>query len=133
MYLLDTNIWLERLLEQERAAEVSRFLEVVPGSELAITDFAFHSIGVIMLKLGKADVLIPFADDLFGEGEVSLVNLQPRDTRAIADAAITYRLDFDDAYQYTAAEKYDLQLISFDAAFDRTSRARKVPGDIVTM
>jgi len=38
MYLLDTNIWLERLLEQERATEVSQFLEAVPGSELDITD-----------------------------------------------------------------------------------------------
>jgi predicted nucleic acid-binding protein len=133
MYLLDTNIWLERLLEQERAVEVSRFLQVVPDSELAITDFAFHSIGVIMLKLGKADALVHFSDDLFAEGQVSMVNLEPRDTRTIADAAKTYRLDYDDAYQYTAAEKYDLQLISFDTAFDRTPRSRKVPGDIVTM
>jgi predicted nucleic acid-binding protein len=133
MYLLDTNIWLERLLEQKRATEVSRFLEAVPGSELAITDFAFHSIGVIMMKLGKSEALIRFVDDLLGEGEVSLVSLEPHDTRAIADAATTYRLDFDDAYQYTAAEKYDLQLISFDASFDHTSRGRKTPGDIVPM
>jgi len=133
MYLLDTNIWLERLLEQERASEVSRFLELVPGSQLAITDFAFHSIGVIMLKLNKADAMIHFADDLFGEGEVSLVNLAPHDTRAIADAAMKYRLDFDDAYQYASAEKYDLQLISFDTAFDRTDRSRKVPSDVVTV
>ena len=42
MYLLDTNIWLERLLEQARAAEVSRFLADVPESELAITDFALY-------------------------------------------------------------------------------------------
>lgn len=26
MYLVDTNIWLERLLDQERSAEVGRFL-----------------------------------------------------------------------------------------------------------
>ena len=27
IYLVDTNIWLERLLDQARSAEVSRFLE----------------------------------------------------------------------------------------------------------
>ncbi|MBI3987465.1 MAG: type II toxin-antitoxin system VapC family toxin [Lentisphaerae bacterium] len=133
MYLLDTNIWLERLLEQERAAEVSQLLATVPGSELAITDFAFHSIGVIMLKLGKPEELIRFADDLVGEGEVALVSLEPHDTHAITDAATAYRLDFDDAYQYTAAEKYGLQLISFDDSFDRTPRRRKTPGDVVQL
>ncbi|OPY49144.1 MAG: hypothetical protein A4E49_03225 [Methanosaeta sp. PtaU1.Bin112] len=29
MYLLDTNVWLELLLQQERAAEVRRFLESI--------------------------------------------------------------------------------------------------------
>ena len=131
MYLLDTNIWLERLLEQARAAEVSRFLADVPESELAITDFAFHSIGVIMLKLGKPEALVNFADDLFGEGAVTLISLDPHDTRSIADTAKNYRLDFDDAYQYTAAEKYGLELVSYDASFDRTPLRRKTPGDVV--
>jgi uncharacterized protein len=131
MYLLDTNIWLERLLEQTRAAEVSRFLADVPESELAITDFAFHSIGVIMLKLGKPEALISFTDDLFGEGGVTLISLEPHDTRSIADAAKNYRLDFDDAYQYAAAEKYGLELVSYDASFDRTTLRRKTPGDVV--
>lgn len=30
MYLVDTNIWLERLLDQERSDEVARFLDHVP-------------------------------------------------------------------------------------------------------
>ncbi len=29
MYLVDTNIWLERLLEQERAEEVKRLVEQI--------------------------------------------------------------------------------------------------------
>lgn len=39
-------------------------------------------------------------------------------------------LDFDDAYQYVAAEKYTLTLISFDTDFDRTERGKKTPGEI---
>jgi hypothetical protein len=42
-----------------------------------------------------------------------------------------FNLDFDDAYQYVAAEKHDLTLVSFDADFDRTDRGRKTPADIL--
>ena len=36
-------------------------------------------------------------------------------------------LDFDDAFQYVAAERFDLQLVSFDADFDHTPRGRMTP------
>jgi len=42
-----------------------------------------------------------------------------------------FKLDFDDAYQYVAAEKYDLIIISFDADFDITERGRKTPKEIL--
>jgi len=41
-----------------------------------------------------------------------------------------FGLDFDDAYQYTAAEKYNLTLLSFDTDFDRTARGRKTPATV---
>ena len=40
-------------------------------------------------------------------------------------------LDFDDAYQYVAAETHNLTLVSFDADFDRTERGRKTPADVL--
>jgi predicted nucleic acid-binding protein len=36
-------------------------------------------------------------------------------------------LDFDDAYQYVAADKHNLVIVSFDGDFDRTERGRKTP------
>ena len=42
-----------------------------------------------------------------------------------------FRLDFDDAYQYVAAEKYGLTLVSFDADFDRTKPGRKTPDEVL--
>ena len=42
MYLIDTNIWLELLLDQERAAEVASFLQAVDTSSLAMTDFTLY-------------------------------------------------------------------------------------------
>jgi|GEM_PF-1944848 len=42
MYLMDTNVWLERLLEQERSQEVGKFLDKITSNNLFINDFAFH-------------------------------------------------------------------------------------------
>ena len=41
-----------------------------------------------------------------------------------------FGLDFDYAYQYLAADKYSLTLVSFDSDFDRTERGRKTPADV---
>jgi hypothetical protein len=49
----------------------------------------------------------------------------------LADAKSRFNLDFDDAYQYVAAEKHDLTLVSLDADFDRTERGRKTPADVL--
>lgn len=51
MFLIDTNVWLERLLNQEHSFEVAEFLSEVPSNYLFITDFSFHSIGVIASRL----------------------------------------------------------------------------------
>lgn len=42
--------------------------------------------------------------------------------------AEAFGLDFDDAYQYVVAEKFDLMLVSFDTDFDRTDKKRIIPG-----
>ena len=42
-----------------------------------------------------------------------------------------FKLDFDDAYQYVAADKYDLIIVSFDTDFDTTEKGRKTPKEIL--
>ena len=127
MYLLDANVWLERLLEQERFEDVRRFLDATQSSHLFLTDFSFHSICLILTRLGKARVLLNFVQDSFLEGAVSLVHLSPEDTETIVNAMQQFHLDFDDAYQYVAAAKHNLVLVSFDTDFDRTDKGRKTP------
>jgi len=131
MYLLDTNVWLQRLLTQERADEVGRFINSVPSEQIHITDFAFHSVCVILSRLKHPDVVNDFIDDAFGYSAVGLVRLTAEETRRVLTAMATFNLDFDDAYQYIAAEKYNLTLVSFDADFDQTERGRKTPGDVL--
>ncbi len=42
MYLLDTNVWLELLLQQERSAEVRRFLQSIDADQISMTEFALN-------------------------------------------------------------------------------------------
>ncbi|CAN5682280.1 type II toxin-antitoxin system VapC family toxin [soil metagenome] len=131
-YLLDTNIWLERLLDQDRADEVKRLLDAVPSGRLIITDFSFHSIGVILFRLGLSDTLLSFTDDLFGRGSVRPLSLEPVDMERVVAVASEYRLNFDDAYQYVAAELNSVPLVSFDSDFDNTELGRITPLQVMT-
>ena len=131
MYLVDTNIWLERLLEQERSEEVAKFLNSIPTEKLFITDFSFHSISIILTKFKKFEILTKFVHDLFIEGKVFLISLAPEDILKVIQVMGKFKLDFDDAYQYVAADKYDLIIVSFDTDFDTTEKGRKTPKEIL--
>jgi predicted nucleic acid-binding protein len=127
MYLVDTNVWLERLLDQAKSQEVGQFLDYFSPDRLAITDFAFHSIGIALCRLKQKEILSRFVQDVFIDGGVDLVRLGPEDTQRLLDAMEQFNLDFDDAYQYLAAEKHGLILVSLDSDFDRTERGRQTP------
>lgn len=131
MYLVDTNVWLERLLDQTRSEEVGQFIDDVRSEELFITDFAFHFIGVVMSKLNRIDGLLRFVQDTFIDGAVALIHLKPEDTQDLVRMIEQFNLDFDDAYKYAVAEKYNLIIVSFDSDFDRTERGRKTPGEVL--
>ena len=131
MYLVDTNIWLERLLNQEKSEEVGKFLDNISSGDLYVTDFTFHSIGLILCRLNQKKVLLQFIQDVFIDGAVNLVHLEPTDIKYLMKVMDEFVLDFDDAYQYVAAEKYGLTIISFDSDFDRTRRGKKTPIEIL--
>lgn len=57
MYLLDTNIWLELLLNQEKAEEVKVFLEKIKDKDIYITSFSLYSICIFLTRLKKYDIL----------------------------------------------------------------------------
>ncbi|MBT5829475.1 MAG: type II toxin-antitoxin system VapC family toxin, partial [Candidatus Latescibacteria bacterium] len=131
MYLIDTNVWLERLLDQERSEEVGTFLNTIPSNQLFITDFAFHSIALILTRLNQPDGLRKFIQDIFTQGAVSLLHSNPSNIEPILKIIQNFELDFDDAYQYALAEHHNLILVSFDHHFDRTTRGKKTPAQVV--
>ena len=104
MYLVDTNIWLERLLNQGKADEVEQFLSQIPSEQLMMTDFTFHSIGVILSRYDEQETLQRFTQDVLIDSAVTLVSLGPTDMQRLIETMTEYQFDFDDAYQYVAAE-----------------------------
>lgn len=131
MYLVDTNIWLERLLGQAKSDEAGQFLGQVPSNQLFITDFAFHSICVILTRLKREAVLLDFVHDVFAQGSVTVISIKPEETQKLVDVMDKYNLDFDDAYQYVAAEQNNLVIVSFDNDLDKTAKGKKTPAEIL--
>lgn len=131
MYLLDTNIWLERLLGQAQSAVVGRLLASVPTEQLLMTDFTLHSLGVILNKLGHRSVLTQFVQDVLIDGGVVLITLPPSAMYRVVAIMDNFGLDFDDAYQYVAAEREQAIIVSLDRDFDQTVRGRQTPGQVL--
>ena len=130
MYLVDTNIWLELFLEQEKANEVRNFFEGINSAKLYITDFTIYSLGIILLRLQKADTLKLFLTKNIIESSINKIVLDENELLEMLNDKECKKLDFDDGYQYYAAKKSGTQIISFDTDFDKTELGRKTPVQI---
>ena len=130
-YLLDTNIWLERLLDQDKSEVVSKFLDFVPADQIFISDFTLHSIGVILSRLNRLDVLDKFIIDLFINAGIEQISLNPDDFSDIISNISKYDLDFDDSYQLTVSQNYDLTIVTFDKDFNIDGIKKISPAEIL--
>ncbi|MCX6239995.1 MAG: PIN domain-containing protein [Bacteroidia bacterium] len=130
-YLVDTNVWLERLLDQEKSEITSRFFDLIPTDELFVSDFSIHSIGVILSRLKKFDVLEKFINDLFVNGQLEQLSLDSIELLDVIANIQKFKLDFDDSYQFCIAQKYDLTIITFDKDFNVKGIKKNTPDDII--
>ncbi|MCL0083821.1 PIN domain-containing protein [Thermodesulfovibrionales bacterium] len=128
--LLDTNIFLEVILEQERVGEVQSLLSAIEEHEFFLSDYSLHSIGFLLFRRRQHEVFRQFLIDMFLEAGVAIIALSAWEMDGVIQVAKRFSLDFDDAYQYAVAERYGLTIISFDSDFDRTERSRRTPKDL---
>lgn len=131
MYLIDTNVWLEYLLDQEKASEVEDFFRKTDDKSLHISDFSLYSIGIITQKYNKIKIFEKFINDIFNIGEVNFVRLEISDLNKLTQYISNRNLDFDDAYQLTCAETLGLEIVSYDKDFDKAKVKRKTPAHII--
>ena len=128
---MDTNVWLERLLDQEKSDIAQKFFDSISPVNIFVSDFAIHSIGIILSKLNKLDFLSRFIDDLFINGQIEQLSLDTSDLMNVVANIKRFKLDFDDSYQYTVAQKYDLTIVTFDKDFNIKGIKRNSPDEII--
>ena len=130
-YLVDTDVWLERLLDQEKSEIASRFLDLISVEDLFVSDFSIHSIGVILSRLKKLDVFEKFLDDLFINGQIEQLSLNSVELLDVISNIQEFSLDFDDAYQLSVSQKYDLIIVTFDKDFNAKGIRKNTPDEII--
>jgi len=127
--LADANVFLEVVQEQEKHDEARALLMETGKHEFFITTFSLSAIGLFLFRRKQYHEFRRFVKDMIVRAGVTMITLLPEDMDVVSDVAQRFALDFDDAYQYAAAEKYDLTIVSFDDDFDRTERKRKTPAE----
>ncbi|EEB74950.1 PIN domain-containing protein [Thermococcus sp. AM4] len=123
MYLIDTNVFLEILLGQEKSEVAKRFLSSHVG-DLAMSDFTLHSIGVILFRLKRPELFLEFINDTLPNIEV--VTLPTLDYPRVVEFYEKYGLDFDDAYQCAVATTHGLTIVTMDEDFRKAPYSVKV-------
>ena len=131
--LIDTNIFLEVILGQEKAEEAKELLANAGDNNLFFSDYSVHSIGLLLFRRKQHDIFQEFLLDLTAKAGMRELSVRADDLRSVIKVAQKFGLDFDDAYQYAIAEKRGLTLVSFDKDFDHTDRGKKTPSEILNL
>ena len=119
MYLVDTNIFLEILLSQDRKEPCKTFLGDNIG-HISISDFSLHSIGVILFRNNKDTIFLEFTKDVIPK--VEIITLQKSLYEDLAQDKKAFGLDFDDLYQYRIAKQRDLKIVTMDKDFEKVKK-----------
>jgi uncharacterized protein len=88
-------------------------------------------LGVILHRLGYRAVFTVFVQDVLIDGGVALSSLSSTSMAQVVATMDRFGLDFDDAYQYTVAEREQAEIVSFDAHFEQTDRGRLTPAQVL--
>lgn len=116
MYLVDTNIFLEILLKQDKSKDCKDFLDK-NMDQISITDFSLHSIGVILFRQKEDELFSKFLDDTLPKVHLTAL---PKDQYQLLTAnRQKLKLDFDDSYQYSVCKHYGFKLVTMDQDFKK--------------
>ena len=133
MYLIDTNIFLEILLAQEKKDECIALFKEIENDNIsaAVTKFSIHSIEVIMGNYRLTDELRIFLESLSELKSLHIYTTNISDEINAIDE-MELGLDFDDALQVSAARALNAEIISFDKHFNNVEGIQRLnPSDVV--
>jgi len=129
LILIDTNIFLEVALAQERSEECKMLLNAISKGDLeaTVTHFTIHAMAAI---LGKGSRLVEFLRNVEGSEGLNVYTTSISEEMSVALMADGIGIDFDDTLQYFVAKKIGADSIaSFDKHFDGLDLPRIEPRD----
>ena len=99
MYLIDTNIFLEIFLNQERASECQELLISIQDREVVyyVSSFTIHSIEVILERNELCGPLIDFLQDIHKNKRLKRFDTDTLQELEAIKLEKNLNLDFDDA------------------------------------
>ena len=128
MHLLDTNIFLEVLLDRENSGIIREYLNRNREISLFVSDFSVYSLGIFLARRKQYDQYLVLLEDL-QRRKIQILSLSGNELQIVVRFCRDYGFDFDDAYQITLATQNNLKLVSLDHDFDRIPGGRIHPKD----
>ncbi len=122
-YLIDTNIFLEILLEQEKKEKCKSFLVENFGT-IVLSDFSLHSIGVILFRNQKYSLYNSFINDVIPN--IKVASIEKNRYSRLEELAVRFNLDFDDSYQVVLSEDFNLTVVTMDKDFEQIKKHIKI-------
>lgn len=114
-FLVDTNVFLEILLEQDKKELCKDFL-TSHADDVFISDFSLHSIGVILFRHDRAKLFNTFLEDILDK--VEILSLSKGHYREFISVKDRYKLDFDDSYQFLLSKENGMTIATQDKDFE---------------
>ncbi|HWF44904.1 MAG TPA: PIN domain-containing protein [Candidatus Kapabacteria bacterium] len=114
--LIDTNIFLEISLQQNREALCRKFLDDHVG-QIAMSDFTLHSIGIGLFRRKKYQEYGVFIRDVLPLTDV--LSLPDEHLDSILKFHQNFGLDYDDSCQASIAKAFGLTIVTIDEDFRR--------------
>ena len=90
--LIDTNIFLEVLLEQVQANDAQALLATVEAHEFFISDFSLHSIGLLLFRRKQFPVFRDFLEDVVSHARMTVILLSASDLESVVQSAQKHNL-----------------------------------------
>ncbi|MEK6850351.1 MAG: type II toxin-antitoxin system VapC family toxin [Nanoarchaeota archaeon] len=129
--LIDTNIFLEFLLEQEKAEKAFLFVSSVSSKEKSrayISDFNVDSILIAMAhNNSKIEKMKEFLNNIINSEGLIVYDITIGDRLKAVKFMEKYKLDYEDALTLQAAiSTKSEEIVSFDKHFDNIKEIKRI-------
>lgn len=133
MYFIDTNIFLELILNQSQAGPCRElFKKIENGLDCACSHFSIYSICINLERKKMGRQARVFLEYLLSLENLRITNLSVEDDLQILETAKNTGLDFDDSLQYVVSQQAGCEkIITFDTDYEKAGIATLRPSEVL--